>query len=629
MGTKATRMFSSVRSLAMLAGLGLAGTAQAELGCQEVLTMVGYGIGDGVIVQAMMSAGGSYSADQVQCLVDGGAPEAVLATARGMQGSGTAAPAPTTTGGGNTMTRPTTPSIDEEEPLGEDLFQDAPDLSADQFDASDDEAFGEEVGPSQVEELVQLYRARKYLTASKGLFDLLQANTYPEHESKITYYLAKSLYDLELYHGAQYYFKEVVRQGPRNPYFKYALPKLVAIAQINGNDAELLSFVHLIPPEQFPRQAKNHLSYLMGRKLYEQGELTEAVRYFQQVSPRSELYMRSKYFEGVIHNERSKFRSAVKAFRDVYQAEVPATDERTSQELRDLQDLALINIARIYYGLERFDNADNYYSLVDRDSLYWPQSLFERSWSTFMQNDLNLTLGLLLTTRTPAFEDSEFLPEATVLRGLTFFSLCEYDEVERLLLDFEGDFTPQKEELRAFLAEYSSEEGRALSDQAFEHYFEDAHPESTLDEAFFLHLLRNRDIAGTVRHLDMMDSEETTIDAQKAVWRDTVGARLKEVMETDRQRYKRRAGLAMLREMSQQYDYITDLIGQSEIIRFEVVDAQRVDYGYRASNPMVESLEERTIDFATSRDIIYWPFNGEFWDDELGYYRYTESTSCN
>lgn len=621
-----TRLLSPLRDLALftslsLVSLGFASTAQAELGCDEVMTMVGYGIGDGVIVQAMQSAGGGYTAEQLQCLRDGGAPASILAAAEAMPSSGT------------TMTRPTTPTprpppVDEAD-LGDDLFIPTDD-GADFADSDpDDEAFGEEQGPSQVEELVQLYRAKKYLTASKGLFDLLQADTFPEHKSKITYYLAKSLYDLEMYHGAQYYFKEVVRQGPRNPYFKYALPKLVAIAQINGNDAELLSFVELIPPEQFPRQAKNHLSYLMGRKLYEQGELTDALRFFQQVSPRSELYMRSKYFEGVIHNERSKFKSAVKAFRDVYQAEVPATDERTVLELKDLQDLALVNIARIYYGLERYDNADNYYSLVDRSSLYWPQSLFERSWATFMQNDLNLTLGLLLTTRTPFYDDREFLPEATVLRGLTFFSLCEYDEVERLLLDFEDEHQPMKIELRSFLAEYSTDDGRALADQAFEHYFEDPATQTALTEAFFLHLLRNRDIAGIVRHMDMMDSEEVMIDEQKAVWRDSVGAQVKQVMEQDRQRYKRRAGLAMLREMTQQYQHITDLISQSEIIRFEVVDAQRLDYQYRATNPLIESLEERTIDFATSRDIIYWPFNGEFWDDELGYYRYTESTSCN
>ena len=35
------------------------------------------------------------------------------------------------------------------------------------------------------------------------------------------------------------------------------------------------------------------------------------------------------------------------------------------------------------------------------------------------------------------------------------------------------------------------------------------------------------------------------------------------------------------------------------------------------------------LDFATAVDFIYWPFNGEFWKDELGYYSYTEQGSCN
>ena len=34
------------------------------------------------------------------------------------------------------------------------------------------------------------------------------------------------------------------------------------------------------------------------------------------------------------------------------------------------------------------------------------------------------------------------------------------------------------------------------------------------------------------------------------------------------------------------------------------------------------------LDFATATNFIYWPFNGEFWEDELGYYHYTEQGSC-
>ena len=67
---------------------------------------------------------------------------------------------------------------------------------------------------------------------------------------------------------------------------------------------------------------------------------------------------------------------------------------------------------------------------------------------------------------------------------------------------------------------------------------------------------------------------------------------------------------------------------QSEIIRFEVVDAQRIDYAYKAENTELIDTSVDDLDFATSVDFIYWPFNGEFWEDELGYYHYAEQGSC-
>jgi CYTH domain-containing protein len=70
------------------------------------------------------------------------------------------------------------------------------------------------------------------------------------------------------------------------------------------------------------------------------------------------------------------------------------------------------------------------------------------------------------------------------------------------------------------------------------------------------------------------------------------------------------------------------LLQDGDVLKFEVVDAQRVDYEFQVGNPDVDSLADRKIDFAVSKEIIYWPFNGEFWEDELGYYRYTEQGAC-
>ena len=126
-----------------------------------------------------------------------------------------------------------------------------------------------------------------------------------------------------------------------------------------------------------------------------------------------------------------------------------------------------------------------------------------------------------------------------------------------------------------------------------------------------------------------MDSEIAKIDSQKPQWRDTIGNHLKKILEKDQARYQKRAGRLLIAEMERQHQMLTELLSQAQIVAFEVVDAQRLDYEFKASN--LEALNDQSkfnIDFATSADFIYWPFNGEFWADELGYYNYTEQGSC-
>ena len=78
--------------------------------------------------------------------------------------------------------------------------------------------------------------------------------------------------------------------------------------------------------------------------------------------------------------------------------------------------------------------------------------------------------------------------------------------------------------------------------------------------AFFNKVLRNRDLAGLVRHLEIMNAEEQLISKQKDRWQAAMGPYLAKVIEADRQRYKRRAGILLLREMARQSNKIADLL---------------------------------------------------------------------
>jgi len=617
-----TSLFSKGSALVALCLVPLTASA---ITCDEITNMVKVNVPSNIVVSTIQSSGTRFTPADISCLQAAGMPADVVGAAQA-QAAAAAAPVPSP----SPVPAPTNlPPIPTPQPAIPGIGDET--LGSDIPVATGVPQGNDSCGSKVLEQLIAAQRAKKNLTASKGLFDLLQQRKFPQCQTKIQYYLAKSLYELELYHGAQFYFMEVVRRGPQNAYFKYALPRLVAIAELTGNDTELLRIVHKIPPEAFPRNAQDHLYYLLGRKHFERGNLSAAVDQFKRVSAKSELYMRSKYYEGVVLNEQKKLRSAVAAFREVYQAKVQLTntDSRYVQEVEDLKDLAIMNIARVYFGLERFENADNYYALVDRESSYWPDSLFERAWSNFHMYDLNQTLGLLLTANSPYFSENEYNPELTVLRALTFWSLCDFNEVERILIKFEDSTKPQTAEIKSFLDQYKSKQGQQLADKAFDAYFIDGSAQSRLPKSLFHRVLRNRDLSSLVHHMDMMDDESALIDKQKAIWKDTVGSHIKKIMATDRARYKKRAGLVMLSEMAKQQAALDDLLIQSEIIRFEVVDAQRKDYEFKMSNPEVGQVDERLIDFATSRDIIFWPFNGEFWKDELGYYRYTEEPQCN
>jgi tetratricopeptide (TPR) repeat protein len=613
--TSAMHLLSFV-AISSLGSLLVVRDARASF-CDDTMNMVNVNVPIPIVVQTIQDSGNQLTQDDIRCLVNAGAPAEVVAAARKL-----------VVGAEPTETAVKTETTDANKPKsGKAVMEGAEPVSTGK--ESEEGPAETAADPEQIKEAIKLVRAKKTLTASLMLYEMLEKGQFPDRAAQIQYYLARCLYDQGMYHTAQYYYLQVVRQGPENPYFNYSLPRLVSIAKYTGDNSDLLRIVAKIPPESFPRTARNQLYYLLGVRLYDEEDLSRSRKYFGQISNKSDLYLRSKYYEGVIYNQQGKLKSAVRSFRDVVREEVAVESPDEWKDVNDLKQLSLINVARIYYSIQRFDESSKYYSLVDRESAYWPTSLFESAWSNFMRNDLNLALGEILTVQSPFFSNNYFIPEANVLKALTYFNLCDYGEVEHQLIAFEDKYKPIHRELKDFVQGYATKEGKQLADQAYETYFERFPKESLLPKSLFDKVLMNRDLAASVKHLQLMDDERKLIDQQKSQWRDSVGSHLKNILDTDKQRYKRRAGLLFLGEMARLTAYLGDLLSQSEIIRFEVVDAQRVSYEYKMQNPdLQDTFRGLELDFATSVDFVYWPFNGEFWKDELGYYHFTEQASC-
>lgn len=608
-----------------LLGFGWTPVAQAGISCEEIMNLVGYNIAPEVIIDTMKNSGSTFSPADVQCLKDKGAPSAVVAQAVSMSS------APSVPNRTDPTPEATQPSLQSDD----DIIGGASSQPTLQDEANSDN------DPEDIKQAIKLLRAKKPLTASYQLYKMLEEDRFPDQVTKIHYYLARALTELEMYHTAQHHYLLVIKQGPKNPYFDYALPKLVAIAKYTGDDYELRRIAKKLPPELFPSKASSYLYYLLGAEYYSKGQFSEALDALSHVDTNSSLDLKSRYIEGVIYNKTEKYKSAVRAFRDVYSQEIDIyNDPREITAVTDLKDLALINIASIYFGIDDYEEASKYFERVNRRSTYWAESLFRDAWSHLHRGEYNLTLGKALTVDSPFFSEEEYIPEIQVLKSLTYFQLCEWDRVERLILNFQGEYTPMRDEISLFVEDYTAPKYKGtdtpridptLADQAWLQYFgENRDGATTLPKSFFRRLLRNQELSGVVRHIELMDFEVELIDSQKGQWKDSVGAYLKKIIDNDGQLYQKRAGGIFFKELIIQQSLLDDLLSQASTVEIELLEAQRAEYEYRAQNLNVLGDQSQfNIDFATSPDLIYWPFNGEFWQDELGYYNFTEQGSCN
>jgi TolA-binding protein len=492
--------------------------------------------------------------------------------------------------------------------------------------ALEDRDAAEDADPAPLADAVAAYRAKKPQAASLALHQMLEEGAWPDKEAKIQYFLALSLYDLGMVHAAEHYLVAVLKHGPSDPWFALALPRLAALATQTGDDASLARIAARVAPEDVPASARDTLAYLRGARLYDAGDLTAARAELADVAESSAYYPRARYLTGVILNKQDRLKSAASAFR-----EVAASDDAAALSQDRVRDLSVLNLGRIYYGIGEYAAADQWYAAVPRGSTYWPESVFESAWSNFLLDDPDRTLGQLLTLQAPSVAADEFLPEASILAALTWFTVCDFEQVDRAVDNFDARYRPMHAEMKAFVQAYASDEGRQLADQAYDRYFGPDPADTALPKALFGRVLRDRELAGVVGQLASMDAEEALVHAQKPAWRDTVGAELLDVLAKDRVRLKRRGGLALLREMSTTTTWLGDLIDQAQIIRFERVNAWSNVLDAAAGAPAYPdaTVAARTdASYSVSSDRIYWPFNGEFWDDELGSYRYATSSSC-
>jgi tetratricopeptide (TPR) repeat protein len=101
----------------------------------------------------------------------------------------------------------------------------------------------------------------------------------------------------------------------------------------------------------------------------------------------------------------------------------------------DIRTLAALALARILYEQKRFDEAFSYYSQVKLPLVEQDMVLLERAWDRIGADDHQRALGMVVGLGAPIFR-RVFAPERELIRALALRRLCQYGLAHQVVREF-------------------------------------------------------------------------------------------------------------------------------------------------------------------------------------------------
>lgn len=505
------------------------------------------------------------------------------------------------------------------------------------------------------------YKAEDYEAAAIQFYRIYVAEV-PGDQARAHFWLGKTLYNLGFYSASLSVFTEIVEQTD-HPYRPLTLPWLASLSRELPEGAEVLQQIGQYQPTDLENEdfddVRDELFYLLGRFYYLKGDLGQGIALLSQVPDNSDYYIPAQFFLGVANTREFKGPPAVDAFRNVLArseqlreaAEEQARSRRRAarkekrargsrknrgltsvelsfeDEMRQYEHLAALGLANVFYMVGKFDTAIGYLDMIDVDSKYFLDAVHWGAWAEFRKVEIdeanaNLhyqrTLGYVHTLNAPFFEEYLY-PDALKLKAVTYYFNCRYDSAKRTVDEFNRRYPETMAQLQAIL-EQAPEDF-----QLYELAVAILREESTLDE-FVARVaqkaLEDKTLSKYFAYVDELDRETAALEDRSVAFRTSgVGERITEDLELASSTARERAGAEARLRITGQINEIKDLNKEMIKVEYEILEKRKAQAELEAVPP---KPQKPSID---SEHEIY-NYNGEYWRDELGYYRYAVTSLC-
>ena len=309
-----------------------------------------------------------------------------------------------------------------------------------------------------------------------------------------------------------------------------------------------------------------------------------------------------------------------------------------------MRDLANLSIARTYYSasitLDAETNAPNvnatklsaavkYWNSVDVTSEYWLDALFEESWAYFMAGDYPHALGNIHTIQAPYFPNS-FHPEADILKAVIYFTNCNYDAASITVARFHKHYVPIRDELDKVLKKYT---GQNQEEPFFKFLLQVREGKGDLDERIrpIVEIaLSDRQLLRNIDYVRLLEEEEKRFKKSPESFQSSgLGQQVGDALKLARDLAVRQAGELALQRYKRNSDELSEHMRNGEKILIDITAAQRNILDTKIQTGQVSKAESKIYGVVKpDEEHVLWPFNGEYWRDELGFYRQVVESAC-
>lgn len=475
---------------------------------------------------------------------------------------------------------------------------------------------------------LSLYERKQLLPAASSLFAMRTRPEVRPYRGLIYLTLGKIFMELNFPQIAAWQFANVLMVNDER-YNKSALELLSVAADKLGDETILNYAVSKMKISDFPVQEKDMLFFRMGEIKFRSKDFKGAAESFDRVSSDSSYSEMAQYMVGTSFASMNDVPAAISKFETLLASKKRAITDDTRVSV-------LMALARAYYQKKDWERSLEYYRRVPRDHELWHNALFESAWANLREGKFRSALGIFHSLHSSYYDDF-YVPESLVLRAIVYLYICKYDEVNKVVGLFERSYGDIQARLTSFLR--ATNDPRAYYDEVergllMKKSLQDGKrmSDGRVPYKVLRHIIGKPDIQRGLDYLRKLYTEKNQLEEMSLGFLESpMGKYAVRLIIGRIKTAQKLIGIKAKIHMLYMKAELKDLDEQVSYLRYEMIGLQKDILkkkiaGTPTEAPRIDDDSDRNYYVKNGYD--YWPFQGEFWLDEIGNYFYVGKQSC-